>query len=261
MIVLSSDSLRGYGLNRIFQLIQKAGFDGVDLFIDPKDFDTQDSDYIKSLIDQYQLPVISLQTPMNATAKTIIHAVNMAKELGTKVVIVQPPKMFNFKYIKWLTNEVPKIRQREDISIALENAPSDMFLGIIPEHALNNLNELRKFKHAALDTTRVAQKKDDLIRVYHILRKYLVHVHISNVKKGKGYAMPDEGILPLESFFTKLKQEGYRGAISFKIHPKFLQAGDETKVLKNLAECKKFYQEYYVEIETLPGIKEEEKEK
>lgn len=256
MLVLSSDSLKGYGLNRIFKLVKEAGFDGLDLHIDPRDFDTQNTAYIKELMDQYDLPVVTIQTPLNATAKTVLATVEMAKELGTKVIIVQPPKLFNFKYIKWLTNEVPKIRQREEVSIALENAPSDMFLGIIPEHAMNNLNDLRKFKHVTLDTTRVAQKKDDLIRVFHILRKYLVHVHLSNVKKGKPYSMPDEGILPLESFLTKLKQEGYRGAISFKIHPKFLHAGNDAKVIKNLTGCKKFYKEFYEDVETLPGVEE-----
>lgn len=249
MLTISTDSLKGYGLNRIFRFIKEAGFDGVDLFLDPHDFDTQNAEYIKSLMDEIGLPVLALQTPSNATAKNVLEAVDIAKQLGTKVIVVQPPKMFNFKYIKWLTNEVPKIRQREEISIALENASNETFLGIIPEHALNNLNELRKFKHAALDTTRVGQRKDDLIRVYHILKKYLVHVHLSNVKKGKPYSLPSEGILPLESFLTKLKQEGYRGAISFKIHPKFLQAGDDKKVIKHLGECKKFYQEYFVNIE------------
>ena len=258
MITLSTDSLKGYGLNRIFEFIKQAGFDGVDLYMDPRDFDTQNAEYVKKLIDQFQLPVVSLQTSQNATAKGVVDAVTMAKKLGTKVLVVQPPKMFNFKYIKWLTTEVPKIRQREEISIALENAPSETFLGIIPEHALNNLNELRKFKHAALDTTRVAQKKDDLIRVYNILHKYLVHVHVSNVKKGKGYAMPDEGILPLESFLTKLKQDGYRGAVSFKIHPKFMRVGSDEKMLKNLAACKKFYEDYFVKIEALPVTPEEE---
>lgn len=256
MITLSTDSLKGYGLNRIFKLVKDAGFDGVDLVVDPKDYDTQNADYIKELINEYGMPVTALQTPMTANAKAVLNTVSMAKKLGTKVVIIQPPKLLNFKYIKWLTTEVPKIRQREELSIALENAPSGTFLGFIPEHAMNNLNELKKFKHAALDTTRVAQKKEDLIRVYHILRKYLVHVHVSNVKKGKGYAMPDDGILPLESFLTKLKQEGYRGAVSFKVHPKFLHAGDDAKVLKHLAECKKFYEDYYVKIETLSGAEE-----
>lgn len=252
MITLSTDSLRGYGLNRIFQFAKEAEFDGIDLFIDPRDFDSQNTDYVKALSAEYGIPVVAIQTHPSATANDVVLAVDMAKELKTRIIIVQPPKMFNFKYTRWLTNEVPKIRQREEISIALENAPSEMFLGIIPEHALNNLNELRKFKHAALDTTRVAEKKDDLIRVFHVLKKFLVHVHVSNVKQGKGYTMPNEGILPLESFFTKLKQEGYRGALSFKISPKSLGAGDDEKVKKHLADCKLFYEKYFVKIETLP---------
>ncbi len=259
MITLSTDSLKGYGLNRIFKIVKEAGFDGIDLFVDPHDFDTQDTDYIKGLTSEYKLPVVAIQTAQTGNARTLIDAVEMAKKLGTKVIVVQPPKMFNFKYIKWLTTEVPKIRQREEISIALENASGETFLGIIPEHAMNNLNELRKFKHAALDTTRVAQKKDDLIHVFHMLRKFLVHVHLSNVKKGKGYALPSEGSLPLESFLTKLKQEGYRGAISYKINPRFLEAGNEDRVQKHLADCKKFYEEYFVKIAVLSGTESEEK--
>lgn len=248
LLTLSSDSLQGYGLNRIFAFIKEAGYDGIDLVVDPKNFDTQNVEYLKELVAQNQLPIVSLQTPMNSNPKTVLRMVEIAKALGTKIIVVQPPRLFNLTYIRWLTNEVPKIRQREDLSIALENAPSDTFLGIIPEHAMQSLADLKKFKHAALDTSRVAFKKDDLIRVYNVLRKFLVHVHLSNVRKGKGYALPDEGVLPLESFLTKLKQDGYKGAVSFKIHPKFMQVGDDKKVLKNLAECKKYYESYFAKV-------------
>lgn len=258
MITLSTESLKGYGLNRIFKFVKEAGFDGIDLFVDPRDFDSQNITYVKQLMEENDLPVVALQTNSNATANDIMQTVEMAKELGTRIIVIQPPKMFNFKYTRWLTNEVPKIRQREDISIALENAPSETFLGIIPEHALNNLNELRKFKHAALDTTRIAQKHDDLIRVFHMLKKFLVHVHVSNVRKGKGYYLPQEGILPLESFLSKLKQEGYHGAISFKINPKYLEVGNEDRLLKHLGECKDFYEKYFVKIETLPLSKKDD---
>lgn len=245
LLTLSTDSLQGYGLNRIFRFVKDAGYDGVDLVIDPRNFDTQNVDYLKELISQTSLPIVSFQTPMNANPKMVLRAATMAKELDVKIIVVQPPRLLNLSYIKWLTTEVPKIRQREDLSIALENAPSDTFLGIIPEHAMQSLTDLKKFKHAALDTSRVAFKKDDLIRVYNVLKKFLVHIHLSNVKKGKGYALPDEGVLPLESFLTKLRQDGYKGAISFKIQPKFMGVGDDRKVMKNLGECKKYYETYF----------------
>ncbi len=254
MLSISTESFKGYGLNRIFALVKEAGFDALDLALDPHAFDTIDTDYVKSLVDEYKLPVQALLTHETATEDDIIHAVEMAKEIGTRIIVVQPPKMFNFKYTKWLENEVPKIRQREDISIALQNATDATFLGVIPEHSMNNINDLRKFKHAALDTTRVALKHDDLIRTFQLVKKFLVHVHVSNVKKGVGYALPDEGILPLESFLTKLKQEGYRGAVSFKINPKFMQVGNHAKMIKHLAACKKFYEDFYVKVQVVSAL-------
>lgn len=251
MLSICSDSFKGYGLNRIFDFVKKAGFDGLDLNIDPRNFDSQDAEYVKSLIEQYQLPVLALSTPITSSAKKIQGAVDMAKVLGTKVVVIQPPKIFDFQYANWLKNEIPKIRQRESISIALENAPSETFLGIIPEHSMNNVIDLKKFKHVCLDTTRVATKKEDLIRIYKALKPFLVHVHLSNVKSGTPYSMPQAGILPIESFLTKLKQDGFPGTISMKVNPKFLNVGSDKEVLKELATLKDFYQTYFVNIKTV----------
>ena len=81
MITLSSDSLKGYGLNRIFKIVKDAGFDGLDLFVDPRDFDTQDADYVKELIDQYDLPVLAIQAAPTGNARTIIYALEIAKKI------------------------------------------------------------------------------------------------------------------------------------------------------------------------------------
>jgi sugar phosphate isomerase/epimerase len=251
MLAICSDSLKGYGLNRIFKIVKEAGYDGLDLNVDPKNFDTQDPDYIKTLVDQYQLPVLAISTPITSSAKKIQTAVDMAKTLGTKVVVIQPPKIFDFQYSTWLKNEIPKIRQRENISIALENAPSETFLGIIPEHSMNNVIDLKKFKHVCVDTTRVATRKEDLIRIYKTLKPYLVHVHISNVKNGTPYSPPETGILPIESFLTKLKQDGFPGTISMKINPKFMDLENETKLKKRLEELKKYHETYFLNIKTL----------
>jgi sugar phosphate isomerase/epimerase len=251
MLVLSSDSLRGYGLNRIFNFVKQAGYSGVDLAIDFKNFDTQNTEYVKLLSDQYQIPVVAIQVPQISSAKKIQDVVKMAKLLGCRIVVIQPPKIFDFKYIQWLKNEIPKIRQKENISIALENAPSETFLGIIPEHAMGNINEMKKFKHACIDTTRIAQKHEDLIRVYKALKKYMVHVHLSNVKLGRQYYLPNEGILPIESFLTKLKQDSWPGNISIKVNPKYMDAGDDEKVLKKLLDIKKFYDTYFTNVQIM----------
>lgn len=252
MLTLSTDSLKGYGLNRIFNFIKQAKYEGVDLAIDLKNYDTQNTEYVKMLADQYQLPIVAIQAPPNANPHKIQDIVKMAKTLGCRIIVIQPPKIFDFKYIQWLKNEIPKIRQKENISIALENSPSDTFLGIIPEHAMGNINEMKKFKHACIDTTRVAQKHEDLIRVYKALKKFLVHVHLSNIKTGRQYFLPQEGILPIESFLTKLKQDSFPGSVAIKVNPKFLNVGDDEKVLKNLADMKLFYDTYFTNVKVMP---------
>lgn len=252
MILLSTESLKGYGLNRIFELAKKAEYDGIDLDVDFKQFDTCNTEYLKALIKEYNLPVHAISAPKNISGNRIKEIVKMAKNLDSKVVILQPPKILNFKLANWLKTEVPKLREKEFLSIALENAPAGTFLGFIPEHAMSNAQELKKFKHVSLDTARIGEQKKDLIRAYTALKKYLVHVHLSNIYHGKKYALPQEGIMPLESFLTKLKQERYPGAISIKILPNFLKAGEDKKVVEELEKAKKYYDKYYTNVEVGP---------
>jgi len=248
MLALSTDSLNGYGLNRIFAFAKEAEYEGIDLYISPKLYDTQNAKYIKSLSTEYKIPVVAMQLP-DPTPKRIEKAIEIAKTVGCKVIVVQPPKIFSVRQTSWLKTQVPKIRAKENISIALENAPSDMILGFIPKHAMNNVVEMKKFKHACIDTTRVATKKQDLIRIYKSLSKYLVHVHLSNVKGSKKYYLPDDGILPLESFLTKLRQDNFPGSISMKVNPKYLNAGNDEKLMKHLKDMKEYYDKYFANIE------------
>ena len=245
MLALSTDTLKGYGLNRIFEFAKQAGYDGIDLYVNEKDFDTTNTKYVKKLSDEFSLPVLAIQIA-KTTPKSLKIAIDIAKEVNTRVIIVQPPKILNFKQISWFRKEIPKLRAKEKISIALENAPAETILGIIPKHAMNNLAELKRFKHACIDTSRIAEKKQDIMRIYNSLKKYLVHIHLSNVKGVKKYFFPDDGILPLESFMTKLKQDGFKGTISMKVNPKFLKAGDDEKMMEALERMKKYYEKYFI---------------
>lgn len=260
MLALSTDSLRGYGLNRVFQMIKDAGYDGVDLAMDRRNFDTLNVEYVAQLSEQVGIPVLAISTPTNANDKMIQKAVDMAKAVKCRIVVVQPPKFFDYKFISWLKNEVPKMRKKENISIALENAPSKSFFGIIPEHAMGNILDLKKFKHACLDTARLGKRKEDIIRVYKTLKKYLVHIHLSNVRAGTPYAPPEKGILPIESFLTKLKQDGFPGVISYKINGKYLHAGKDEKVMKSLEEQKLFYDTYFTNVKVMKGSDENSSE-
>ncbi len=245
MLLLCTDSLQGYGLNRIFELAKESGYDGIDLSVNYGFFDTSNTEYIKRLVEEYNMPVKAVSAPKELSIKKAQELVRMTKDIGAKILILQPPKITNFKLASWYKKEIPKLREKEFLSIALENAPGGTFLGFIPEHSMGSTTELKSFKHIALDTSRVADQKKDLIRTYTSFKKYLVHIHLSNFYRGQKYALPEKGLLPLESFLTKLKQDKFPGLISLKVLPKNLSAGEDEKVLEELKSVKKYFDKYY----------------
>lgn len=243
-ITLSTETLKGYGLHRIFKFAKEIGFDGISLAMENGEFDTLDNDYIKAVSDEIGLPVLSIQTPAKTSKTKIQDAVEMAKKLGTRIIVIQPPKIFDRSIVKWLKTEIPKIRQKENISIALENAAGKTMLGFIPEHSMASISDLKKFKHVSLDTSRAGDKKPSLLDLYETLQPYMVHIHLSNIYHDKGYAPPETGTLPLESLFERLKKNEYKGVITLKVKPKNYHVGNTEKMKHSLKESLDYCRKY-----------------
>lgn len=245
MIALHTASLHKYGLNRIFEFAKEAGYDGIEVAVDKNDFDTQNAEYIKKLSEEFKMPVVALHAPENGTEKSVEHVVEMAIYLKCPVVVITPPKLTDFKFTRWIKKEAPILRKKKGIQLALSNTGGKTMLGFLPERALNNVSDLKKFGMVSLDTSMTSSKKEDLIRFYEHLKKLVVHVHISNVKRRKEYSLPNEGILPLESFLKKLHNNKYEGAISVRVRPAELSAGNDEKVVKILKKVKDFIEDYF----------------
>lgn len=248
MLTLHTQSLQKYGLSRIFEFAQKAGYDGLEVGVDPENYDTQNAQYLAELSTRYQLPILALHAPLEASSKNVQHVVEMAVYLKCPMVVVSPPKFLDFKFTNWLKKETPLLRKKKDIQIALINTPGKTLFGFLPEHAMNNLSDLKEFGMVALDCSSSSSKKwGDLMGVYNYLKKLVVHVHLSNIYQFKPYSLPNEGILPLESFLRKLKLNGYEGVLSLRVRPSALQAGEDEKVMENLKRVKEFVDEFYRE--------------
>ncbi len=245
MLILNTESLRKYGLNRIFEFAQKAGYDGIEVDVDKGNFDTQNAEYIKELSTKYKLPVVALHTPTDGTQKSVKHVVEMAAYLKCPVVAITPPKLLDFKFTNWLKKEAPKLRKKKKIQIALMNASGKTLLGFLPASALNNVSDLKKFGMVCLDCSSTVSKKWDLMKTYEHLKNLIVHVHLSNVRRRKEYSLPNEGILPLESLLRKLKTGKFKGALSLRVKPSELSAGDDKKVIEKLKKVKEFVDEFY----------------
>lgn len=244
MFLLSTDSLRGYGLNRIFRFAKEAGFEGVELAMSMREYDTQNAEYLNELVKEYDLPIRAVKTFSNSTVKQSQMVLDLAEKVGAKVVILSPPRFFDFKYKEWMRKQVPLLRKKHGLKIALMNGSSEYMWGVIPGRAMTSIPDLQSFKEICLDVSNLYGKKIDLMRAYQMMKSNLVHVHLSNVFKGKEHSLLHEGIMPLESFLTKLKNDHYDDDISVVVRPKALAAGDDKIVQRSLKQSKDFFEKY-----------------
>lgn len=244
MLLLASDSLRGYGLNRIFTFAKEAGYDGLELALDLRQYDTQNGEYLKKLVDQHKMPIRVVRAFDNSTVKQANLALDIAKAVEAKIVVIDPPKLFDFKYKEWIQKQVPFLRKKYSLKIALKNGPSEYLWGVLPGRAMSSIPDLQNFKEVCLDVSNLYAKKMDLMKAYEMMKKYLVHIQLSNVNRGKDHVLPDEGILPIESLLTKLKKDEYKFDLSLFVTPRSVMAGNDKNMMKNLEKMKKFIEKY-----------------
>lgn len=246
MFLLSTDSLRGYGLNRIFQFAKEAGFEGLEVALDIKQFDTQNPDYLKELQHEHSLPIRVVRTFPNSTIRQSLLALEIADAVKAKILVLEPPKIFDFKVKDWLKKQVPQLRKKYGLRIALKNGPSEYLWGILPGRSMNNMPDLQHFKEACLDVSNLYSKKIDLMRAYEMIKPYLTHIHLSNVYRGQDHSGLEEGVMPLESLLTKLNKDKYEFDVSLVVRPKTLSCGNDEELRKSLQKTLRFYNKYTV---------------
>jgi sugar phosphate isomerase/epimerase len=79
-VLLSTDSLNGFGLDLIFSVAKQAGCDGIDLAL-RKNFDAWHDDYVKKLCDEYDLPIYIVQTSPKVNAKELNQAILICQQI------------------------------------------------------------------------------------------------------------------------------------------------------------------------------------
>ncbi len=245
MLLLSTDSLPNYGLERVFLFAKKAKLDGVEIAVSDN-LDTQAPEYIKKLEKRTGIPVRAFSiSPKGEEERTKAFQLTCREFPGT-VINLNPPKMMAFDYKKWLTELVPRLAQKYDLTFCRKNVPSKNMLGVIPERADNSLYALKQAGAVCLDVTALAVSNEEIMRTVSFLGDHLKHIYLSNVTKGIAYSLPQRGVLPIESFLTKLKQLNYKGDFTLKIDPRQLTEGDDELVLAKLNETREFYEKYFI---------------
>jgi sugar phosphate isomerase/epimerase len=264
-LALSTGSLYSYGLDRVFGLAAGAGFDGVEVLIDPR-WDTRQPGYLRHLMEVSGLPIVAVHAPFipwvpgwpRDELGRLERSAAVARAVGASVVVVHLPRRIfglhiglsglgvasptlpipvpwrNASFGRFLRDELAAFEAAQGLRIGVENMPARALLGRrMNLYAMNDLESLACLAHLTLDTTHIGTWRLDLLAVYERLKARIVHIHLSDFD-GQEHRRPEQGQLPLAELLRRLARDGYAGTVTLEVEPDVLQAEDEDKVRAHL---------------------------
>lgn len=259
--LFSTGSLYTYSIGRCFEFAAAAGFDGIELMIDRR-LDTQQTDYIHSLIRQHNLPVVAVHEPLRpipswgaGVPAHIQQTVRVAEELGAVVVIHHLPMQVGFiditiktrhyiiplpwwwmhkDYIAWLDDGYARLQDSTSVQLCIRNMPAKRMLGRNwSPSPWNTVKGIQRFSSLTMDTTHLGTWGLDPTEVYIQWERRVKHIHLSNYD-GREHRRPEIGDLRLDRLLAHLTASEYTGSIAMEVSPDALEAGCEDTHMVNL---------------------------
>ncbi len=254
VILLSTISLSGYGIHRIFMFAKKAGFDGIDLWLSKFNLDVWDEDYIKELSDHFWVPILSVTAPSKGlNEKKVDKIIKIATKLEAQVVNFSPPH-FSDTNTTWYTNYLSRVKKNTHLGISIKNVEPKFLFFIIPEYKNASLLEIKKITgDTSLDVSAIDSASSmDVLKSLSILWSSIKNIYLSDKRGPKKWLLPwnawgGVSYLPLESLLMKLKIGGYNGFITLKVRPAELGVGTEEMVLQNLKYSINYYKKHFLD--------------
>lgn len=248
MLLLSTSSLQWYGLHKIFLLAKQANYGGIDLSIDFDTFDTTNAEYIDSLIQSTDIPVVSITAPeRKLTRKQFEIILHLASDLGVKIINVHPPHRLD-REKDWFGEHLQMVAQKyPSLTINIINAPPKTWLFLISEYGDARPETIKKItEHTALSIANVDPSSGvDLMKTFVLLGSTMGFVYLSDKTEEKDGVFPGEGNMPLESLLIKLSDINYSWHFSLSVDPKELSAGEDEEVVQKLRDVESFLLKYY----------------
>lgn len=245
MIFLHTQSFPLYSLDRIFALGKKAGFDGIEVMV-TRHYDTQDGEYIRELEARHGIAVKGFCMQPGKEEDLIEPFEKVLSFFEGTMINLNTQGTLSFQYRKWIKNKVPSLSRQYNLLVNRRNMPNKNIFGLIPERTGNSRYELRETGNVCLDLSAFWASNKQVMGTVGYFGDTLKHLYISNVHNGVFYMPLTKGILPLESYFTKLAQSHYRRDFTLKIASQNLPQGNEEEMVHMLQESKKFFDQYFV---------------
>jgi len=250
-ILLSTDTLSGYGLDHIFEIAKSSGFEWIDLAT-RKNYDARNAPYVKKLTEKHKLPVQVIQVSAKVNKKEMEQAFELCEVLEVDTITINAPKMLDFRTYNFLVTNLRHYKHEGiKINFAIINPSDSNFFALpIPKFRFRNITEIIKKYHSklGLDISNLDEETFEL----HLLKKiknYIKHISViylsDKSKKGEDHIAPGEGILKLPILLKKLKENNYQEYISLKLDIAKKYLSDNEKVELILTKASKYMKEHF----------------
>lgn len=239
-----------WDLERTFGTIAEAGFDAVELMVtrDPR---TQSPQVPLELARKEGLRFVALHAPMLVVTKRvwgpnflqiIDRSADLAKELGTDLVVVHPPFLWDVKYQAWLLGELEAYRASRQAVIAVENMFHLWVRGrAVRGHRWLSPADLADFPEITLDTSHCGVDGIDILAALDRVGPHLSHVHLSDSRcdHRDNHALPGSGVLPLDAFLRRLPEVGYQGTVALELDLRGLTS-EPKRLVESLIQAREY---------------------
>lgn len=184
-----------------FAMAAEAGYDGIEVMV-ATDLTSQTPDALARLVDQHQIPVLSVHSPCLLITATVwssdplvklARSIEMAEKLHAPTVVVHPPFVWQRGAAATFTESVAELQSRTDVVIAVEN----MFPLRVAGRLVNSYRPHwdpvpAGHQHYTLDLSHTATSGSDALAMLDRMGSRLSHLHLAD---GSG-SNKDEHLVP-----------------------------------------------------------------
>lgn len=242
---VSTGTLYPYPLRNIFRWARSAGFEGIELVVNPEAI-IRRGDAVRRLAEEEGIKVLSVHptvVPLPGWWERrggIEPTICLAQEVGARWVILHVPRSETMSegeglaFRQQIEAWSPRLAESQP-QLAVENKA--IRAEAHRRYALSPLDRLRAFADQydlglVLDTTHAGTAGEDLFRARRVFDGRLVNVHLSDLGGQYPFAFyppirrmlgehrfPGSGELPLADLLKGLAAEGYEGLVTLEISP------------------------------------------
>lgn len=260
---LSTGSLYVYPLRTVLRLAQQAGFDGVEVGINPEAIIRGGRD-VRQLVEAEGLELCSIHPtviPLPAWREKhggLARTIRLAQAAGAPLLVCHTPRAQTLDAGKGLAfcREIEAWQKRlagGRLRLAVENKA--ILLDAERRFALTPLEQLHAFAERydlglVLDTTHAGSAGDDILAARRVFGDRLANVHLSDLGDRRSLAalpslktvleqhrFPGSGRLPLGGLLADLATSGYAGPVTLEVSPIGLRVWWPPAVRRRLAQA------------------------